>query len=139
MLYCRRHCRDVPDDEYEKEDFMRKFFTGIAVGTFVAILAATPASAANECQSIKSIPKRVACVEKKADQAIAAAAAVDKKVAALPKGLTWADLKGVKVEWTDHPGVCLYFRDWNNNGSDEHTARSVLGCNAGNYVFTIRK
>jgi hypothetical protein len=119
---------------------MRLFFAYALAGTFAAGLASSPALAKDECKTVRPLSKRIACVEKKADDAAAALVALDKKVAALPKGdVTWEGLKGVKVEWTAHPGVCLYFQDWNNNGGIEHSARTVLGCNNEHYMFNIRK
>lgn len=49
-----------------------------------------------------------------------------------------SSLKGVKIEWAAHPGVCLYFNDWTTK--PERTAYTVEGCGPQDgYVFNLHK
>lgn len=114
------------------------FFTGrtMKAAALVAfslgvVTAAPSAFAAGECANVP-VKKRMACIEAKVDKLGGLPAKVDGIPAAINNALT-----GVKVEWKDHPGVCLFFNDWTTK--PERTAFSVLGCNNGNYVFNIHK
>ena len=67
----------------------------IALATF-SIAAAPSAYAAGECAKITNVEERLVCIEKKVD--------------AVPSSIENA-LRGVKIEQTAHPSICLFFKD----------------------------
>ena len=78
------------------------------------LIPTAQAFAGGECKAMEDPKKRMECIEDKIDNL----------------------LNGVKIEWRDHPGVCLYFKDW---APGQNASYSVLGCNNGSYVFNIHK
>jgi hypothetical protein len=96
--------------------------------------AATVRAESGPCQE-SALRKKVACLNKrlgdleKAVAMLPAKSDLDKVAASATAAATSAvfeKLKAVKIEWTDHPGVCLFFNDWTTK--PERTAYSVEGC-----------
>ncbi len=99
------------------------------------LISTAQAFAAGECGTIEEPKKRMECIEAKIDALTNQVKTVSTKVDNVPD-IIQSELKGVKIEWRDHPGVCLNFHDW---APGNNVTYSVLGCDNGNYVFNIKK
>lgn len=85
---------------------MRTIFVGLPA--CVLVVSITPVYAQNECQTIGNLVERIACVEQKADAAIATARdAAELAKKALTAASNPALPQNVQIRSSTRPGQCL--------------------------------
>lgn len=112
---------------------MFRILIAVAVAT-LSINATAAHAETGPCQE-KKLKQKVACLNKRLGELEALVRTLPTKpdldnssasIAAMATAAVVERLKNVRIEWVDHPGVCLFFNDWTTK--PERTAYTVEGC-----------